>query len=157
MILIIVSTPNNDYIIGGFILALYFYSACPPDVPLLVNGVLASGGCSSDVFGGHVLTYMCATNFDSTDDLICICDTTTDPDSSVWDCGDVNFTTTCRRSKQLDTPLSTLFAKYAIIIIIEIREYQYFKKYIKHKNHDNNNDNKIHFNYVCRQFTVTLL
>ena len=100
---------------------------------------------------------MCATNFDSTDELICICDTTSDPDSSVWDCGGVNFTTTCRRSKQLDTPLSTLFVTYAIIITIKIREYYATNNNSKNKNRDNNNDNIICSNSIYRQFTVILL
>jgi len=59
--------------------------------------MVTSGNTGGPYFSGAILAYMCNTNFDSTNNpLMCMCDTTgTVP---AWDCSDVNFSTTCRRS-----------------------------------------------------------
>jgi len=49
-------------------------------------------------FHGAMLYYMCNPDFNSMDNPInCICDTAAD--FSVWDCGGINFFTTCQQSE----------------------------------------------------------
>jgi len=73
---------------------------CSRPFPALANGWVSCGDDQLHFHNGHVLHYTCERNFASSNNpLICICDTTTDPNNPVWNCGATNFATTCRKSK----------------------------------------------------------
>jgi len=52
-----------------------------------------NGGTYTD---GDIIEHTCHPNFASIDILMCTCNTTSTP---MWDCGDVNFATTCKTSE----------------------------------------------------------
>jgi len=75
---------------------LFCISACSSTLPMLMNGMLTSGETGGPYFSGAMLAYMCETNFDSTDNpLLCMCNTV--GATPMWNCGGVDFDTTCQR------------------------------------------------------------
>ena len=63
--------------------------------------MITSGQSANPYFNGHVLNYECISNFETRDGVLqCTCFTVTNSGVPEWDCGSVNFETTCRRSKQ---------------------------------------------------------
>jgi len=76
-----------------------FIAGCPTTLPIYINGAISTGGGQDTYMHGHVLTYMCDTNFASaTNPIECTCDTMTDPSNPVWICA-LALATTCLRSK----------------------------------------------------------
>ena len=79
---------------------IYFYIAvCPKTFPRLANGWLTCGDDQKRHNDGDELEYECASGFVSSDiPLRCSCDESTDVDNPAWNCGGVDFKTTCQIS-----------------------------------------------------------
>ena len=76
-----------------------YIAVCPKTYPRLENGWLTCGDDRIRHSEGDELDYECAAGFVSPDiPLHCICDESTDPDNPAWNCGGVDFATTCQKS-----------------------------------------------------------
>ena len=78
---------------------VFVCSACSTTLPDLPNGIVVSGNTGGPYFDGHVINYMCSTDFATTNAPIsCTCDVTTDPNNPAWSCSPMFTTPICRRS-----------------------------------------------------------
>ena len=87
---------TNNLIISDVV---FVCLACSTTLPTLSNAIVVSGNTGGPYFDGHMINYMCSSNFATTDGAIsCTCDVTTDPDNPDWSCSPVFTTPICRRS-----------------------------------------------------------
>ena len=82
---------------------------CTAILPVYANGALAAGGGMQSYSNGHVLTYMCDTDFaSSSNPIMCTCDTSVGVNNPGWVCSPNDLANTCRRSEYHTFQISTL-------------------------------------------------
>ena len=97
---------------------IYFeFAVCPKIYPRLANGWLTCGDDRKRHNKGDELEYECAAGFVSSDvPLRCICDESfPDNDNPAWNCGGVDFATTCKISMCYHTRYSCSSNHYCTI------------------------------------------